>query len=240
MAICGQLLQLDEPLEGLLDELLALLEVIEDLSLEREEAPVDPEVGAPDVADVADEGVVGERDGMEALAGTDAEEAGDLALLAEVLEILRQRKIGEPVAVVGEEGRVVSEIAPHRLEALADVGVQTGVGERDLPLVDVPAVERDVLAPARKLEVVRQALVVIEEVLLDEVTSVAEAQDELGVAEMRIVLHQMPQDGPVADRRHGFRDRLRVFAESSAEAPTEEHDLHRSVPSSRCARASRT
>src|SRR5437879_4215876 len=150
---------------------------------------------------------------MKALAGPYAEEAGDFVPSAKVLEILRQWEIGEPIAVVGEEGRVVSEIALDCPEPLADVRAQTGVGERDLPLVDVPTIEGDVLTPAGQLEVVRQALVVIEEVLLDQVASIAETQDELGVAEIRVVLHQMPDDRPVADIDHRLRDRLRVRSE---------------------------
>src|SRR5262245_27660331 len=71
VAVRDELLQTDEALEGLLDELLALLQVIEDLPLEGEESAVDPEIGTADVADVLDEAIAAERDGVEALAGAD-------------------------------------------------------------------------------------------------------------------------------------------------------------------------
>src|SRR5262245_33396703 len=74
----GQLLEPDEALKWLLDQLLSLFEVIEDFALEREEATVDPEVGAADVPDVSDQLVVTDRNRMKALAGADAKEAGDL------------------------------------------------------------------------------------------------------------------------------------------------------------------
>src|SRR6266403_5631480 len=114
----------------------------------------------------------------------DADEAADLVSRAKVLEIVSEREIGEPVAVVREKDVVVGKVTLHRLEALPDVGVQAGISERDLPVVDVTAVQPNVFS-AGELEVVRQALVVVQEILLDEITAIAETEDELGVAEVR-------------------------------------------------------
>ena len=60
------------------------------------------------------------------------------------------------------------------------------------------------------------ALAVVEEVVLNSARAVAEAQDELGVPEVRVVQHDVPQHRPVADRHHrlgqrvGVPDRIRM------------------------------
>src|SRR5215470_10061158 len=94
MPIRSQLLQTNQSLEGLFDELLALLEIVEDLPLEGEEPAIDPQVGTTDMADVPDQAVV-ESHGMEALAWPHAQKARELVLPAEVLEVLAQVQIGE-------------------------------------------------------------------------------------------------------------------------------------------------
>ena len=54
----------------------------------------------------------------------------------------------------------------------------------------------------REDEVVGECLVVVEEVLLDHVALVAEADDEVVVPEVRVVLHDVEQDRPVGDGHH--------------------------------------
>ena len=93
----------------------------------------------------------------------------------------------------------------HPAQPLAHVRVVTGVDEGDLPLVDVGAQHLDVAATFRKDEVVRRPLVVAQEEFLDLVRSVAEAQNELVVPVVAVVLHQVPQDRALAnvDQRLG-------------------------------------
>ena len=57
-------------------------------------------------------------------------------------------------------------------------------------------------------EVIRVALVIVQEVVLDYIPSVAEAKYEILVSEMGIVAHQMPHDRTVADIDHRFGDRF--------------------------------
>src|SRR6185503_2438047 len=167
VAVRDQLLLADQALEGLIDELFAVLDVIENLTLEGKKAAIDPEICAAHVTNVTDERVVVQRNRMEALTRAHAEEAGDFVLPAELLDVLRQVEIREAIAVVGEEHLVVAEIASYRLEPLSDVRLQTGVGERDPPLIDVPTIQLYVFAAARQLEIVREAFVVVEKILLD-------------------------------------------------------------------------
>ena len=57
-------------------------------------------------------------------------------------------------------------------------------------------------------EVVRKTFVVVQEVVFDDVAAIAETENEIGVAEICIVLHEMPHDGPVADLHHRLGNRL--------------------------------
>ena len=56
---------------------------------------------------------------------------------------------------------------------------------------------------------------------------VAQAEDEVAVAEVGVVAHDVPQDRPVADRDHRLGDRLAVLAQAQPAAPAEQDDLHR-------------
>ena len=59
---------------------------------------------------------------------------------------------------------------------------------------------RSILRPPSLMhEIVGDRLVVVEEVLLDAVRPVAQAQDEVLVPEVRVVAHDVPEDRPVAD-----------------------------------------
>ena len=99
-----------------------------------------------------------------------------------------------------------SEVRLHLLQALADDGVQPRVDERDRPVVDVALEQLDALAAVREHEVVRERLVVGEEVLLDRLGLVAQAEHEIGDPEARVVVHDVPEDRLVADRDHRLRD----------------------------------
>ncbi len=83
---------------------------------------------------------------------------------------------------------------------------------------------------AREHEVVRERLLVVEEVVLDDVGLVAQAEDELLVPEVRVVAHHVPQDGPVPDRDHRLGQELRVVPQAQSLAAAEQNDLHDANP----------
>ena len=108
------------------------------------------------------------------------------------------------------------------------VDLHARVDERDAPVGDVACQRaRRPRAAVREHEVVGERLVVVEEVLLDALALVAEAEDEVVVAPRRVVLHDVPEDRPVADRDHRLRDPLRLLAHPHAETAAEDDDLHR-------------
>ena len=153
--------------------------------------------------------VVFEVHEVEALRRRHGHERRDLVAGAERVDHVGQLQVGQAVGVVGEEHLLVLDVLAHRHEPLPDVGVQAGVDERDLPVGDVVALELDLLAAVRQREVVRDPFLVVEEEVLDDVGLVAEAEDELLVAEVRVVAHDVPQHGAVADLDH----RLGLVAE---------------------------
>ena len=67
---------------------------------------------------------------------------------------------------------------------------------------------------------------VVEEELLDDVGLVAEAQHEIAVTVLAVILHHVPQDRLMADRDHRLRDALGIFADARAEPAAEQNDLH--------------
>ncbi len=65
--------------------------------------------------------------------------------------------------------------------------------------------------PSDRTKSFESALAVVEEVVLDHIAAVAEAQDEVLVPEVRVVLHHVPEDRPIADGHH----RLGTFSPAS-------------------------
>src|SRR5689334_15106654 len=103
----------------------------------------------------------------------------------------------------------------HSFQTLPDVGVDSGVGEGYPPIVDVAVEELKLFTATGKDEVVRHTLVIVQKVILHDVSAVTEAEDKVFVPEMRVVLHDMPQDRAITDLHHRFGY---VFRIADAEA----------------------
>ncbi len=141
-----QLALFDQALEGLLDEVLAFADVVEELTPEDEEAGVDPEIERRHVLHVRRLMGFVERDDVEVVSRAGGEEEPDVVARFERLDHLGERRVREAVPVGGEEHLVVVEVRLHLLQALADDGVEPGVDERDRPVVDVALEQLDPLA----------------------------------------------------------------------------------------------
>ena len=93
----------DQSRERLEHELLALLQVVEDLAPEDEVAAVDPDLGAVGSAELLHVAIrvdIGEVVGE---GRADREEAGDLPALLEGVDHLVEMHVRQAVAVIGEE-----------------------------------------------------------------------------------------------------------------------------------------
>src|SRR3989442_1423110 len=221
-----QLLLCNQTLEGFNHEFLAIMDIIEDLPTQHKEAAIDPEIGIGDRLDVGDLTVGTQSDRVEAEVRLYGEEASGLAAPLEHIDELGQAHVGEAVAVIREEDLFILEVLLHGKQALPDIGRHAGIHERNIPVMNVAVVKLHSLAAVQEREVVRGALAVLEKVVFDDISAITEAQDELLVSEVGIVLHEVPENRPVADGHHWLRHSFGVFPDAGAEAPAEEYDLH--------------
>jgi hypothetical protein len=66
----------------------------------------------------------------------------------------------------------------------------------------------------------------VEKILLDGIGAIAEAQNEILVAEVRVVLHYVPEHWPVADWHHGFGNMVRIFPQAHPKTAAKNDDFH--------------
>src|SRR6266436_7926093 len=66
----------------------------------------------------------------------------------------------------------------------------------------------------------------MEEVLLNGIGAVAQAQNEVLVAEMRVILHDVPQNRPVANGNHGLGDIISILPQAHSESAAKDNDFH--------------
>src|SRR5215471_517804 len=140
---------------------------------------------------------------------------------------LGKMEIREVVTVVGQKFGLTIQIFFNRLQTLADIGIRASVHEGDGPVFDVPVEDPDVAAAVQKDKVVGNEFAVIDEIILDSVRAIAQAQDEILVTKMSVVLHHVPQDRPVTDMNDGLGGALARFLDSHADTATEKDDFHR-------------
>src|SRR5690606_17925245 len=108
-----------------------------------------------------------------------------------------------------------------------------GTGECDVPVGNIGTLELHGSAAVAHGEIVGHALVVLEEVALDGLARVAEAQDEILVPEMCVVLHQVPDDRARTDRGERLGITFRGFPEPHPQPSTEQDYLHETPAFSR-------
>src|SRR3954453_3459816 len=226
VAIRDQLARRDQPAERLLDELLTLLEVVEDVVAEDQVAAVDPQGAVVHRPDVGDRPVGVRLEDVGGEARLDGEHARDLALALDALDARLERRVRDLVAVVGQEGLLALEMAADAPQPLADRRRPARVDERDPPVLDVALEQLDLAAALREDEVVLERLVVVEEVLLERVAVVAEAEDELRVAVVGVVLHEVQQDRLLSDRDERLGHARARLVEAQPQPAAEQHDLH--------------
>ena len=137
------------------------------------------------------------------------------------------RDVDAPEAVaVGDDEGVGVDVALHSAQAPARGGLQSGLGERDLPVLLAVGVELGRPGVAEAHGEVGDLLAVAEEVLLDLPALEAEAEDEALRAVVAEQLHDVPQDRALADADERLGDALGLLAHAGAEAAGEDHHRH--------------
>src|SRR5260370_1255062 len=81
-------------------------------------------------------------------------------------------------------------------------------------------------------EIVRGALVVVQKIVFNRFCTVPQAQDEILVPIVSVILHYMPEDGPISDMYHRLRNVFRITNTQSHSA-AEENDFHMALSKSR-------
>src|SRR5262249_53417967 len=127
----------EEAPERLIQQLLAVLDVVEDALSESKVAAVDTEIRSIDVDDRRDQPISVRRDEVAGDIRLHVREAGGLAAPNELGQLSVERQVGEAVGIVREKDFVVGQVLLDRSEALTDVGRGAGVDKGDPPIVDV-------------------------------------------------------------------------------------------------------
>ena len=122
-------------------------------------------------------------------------------------------------------------------QPLADIAPDAGIDHGDAPVLLRIAEDLDVVAETRDDAVGVGLRLVVQEEFLDDVCLVAKAQDEVLVAELAVVVHQMPQDRLVADRNHRLGNALGHVSDARAETAAEQNCFHLSTVGSLCRRS---
>jgi hypothetical protein len=137
-----------------------------------------------------------------------------------------QIHIREPVAVIGKKHLLALDISAHSKQALANIAPDSGVDHADAPLLLGIANRLDLGAETRDDAVSVGVRPIVEEELFDCVCLITEAQDEVLVSILAIIVHQMPENRLVTDGDHRLWDRFGVVAYPGAETSAEENGFH--------------
>ena len=147
-----------------------------------------------------------------------------------MFNLVIERHVSETVAVVGEKDIVAFQVLFDCLETLSDIGGGTSVSESDVPIVDIAIEKLKVLASFPQDEIVRKTFIVVQKIILDKVGSVTQAENEVIVPVMGVLLHNMPEDRSVSDVYHRLGNGLRKFTQPHSLPATKQNYFHRSSP----------
>ena len=139
VGVADQLLLGHQPLERLNDELFLITDIIKDFLLKNEKPSIDPQVAVIQGVNSGNKIAIAllQRDHVVAEVGPDAEEARNLILFVKVVKLFGKGHVGQAIAVVREEFFFPFKMLLNRLQALTNVGTDSGVRECDSPILDI-------------------------------------------------------------------------------------------------------
>lgn len=135
-------------------------------------------------------------------------------------------EVGDAVPI-GHHELIGIEISADAHESFAREGVFASFGKRDFKFAIGPRFVNGCRVRLGIQMEVRRKKSVLQEVFLDRIAFVSQAQDESVVAEMRVGLHDVPENRSAADRDHGFGFKFRFFLETGAFSSAKDHDRDR-------------
>ena len=137
--------------------------------------------------------------------------------------------IADAVAVGHHEG-LIADVGTNAFDAPAGHRVEAGVHNGDLPRLGVVVVDDHLVLAAGEIKRnIAGMQEVIREPLLDHVLLVARADDKVVKAVVGIFLHDMPQDGHVADFDHRLGLVDAFFADARAKAASQDYYFHNAL-----------
>src|ERR1700682_5047367 len=99
---------------------------------------------------------------------------------------LRKVEVGEAVAIVGEKHVVAIEVWFDQAQSIGNGCTQASVDKCDVPIVDIALHKFELAAALRKDEVVGYRFLVLQEIVLDDIGLIAQAENKILVAEVGI------------------------------------------------------
>src|SRR5438132_10672444 len=139
---------------------------------------------------------------MKTQIGPDTEKARHFPLAFKMSDLIVERQVRKPVTVVGEKDIFTVEILLDRFKTFSEIRGHAGIRESDVPIVNVAIEQLEFFAPSGQNEIVGNAFVVIQEVVLDNIRAMTQAKNEIFMTVMSIVLHDVPEYWTRADVHH--------------------------------------
>src|SRR6267143_3905229 len=128
--------------------------------------------------------------------------------------------VAQAVAVGKQERVVVLEIAGNALQATTGLGFEAGIGEGDGKILFVVSThELDLRFAAKADSEVTIHGFVVQEVVLDHVATISEAENELAHSVVGVHLHDVPEDGTAPDLHHRLGPEFSLFPETGTNPP---------------------
>jgi hypothetical protein len=109
---------------------------------------------------------------------------------------------------------------------LTNVTPHFGVDQRNLPIRRLLTQDINLFAIVRNDQVTVGPSVQFEKIFLYDVRLVTQAQYEIPMPVLTVIMHDMSQDRLLAHRNHGLGNALGIFSNPSPKATAEQHDLH--------------
>src|SRR5208282_4498205 len=165
-------------------------------------------------------------DDSEAGTRRDGCDRGQLAMALVELHELSDVHIAHAIAV-GQHEEIFTNILLNPLHPSASHRVLSGIDESDLKVLfamDVLILDLGVPAEAEGEIVVHR--LIVQEIFLDHVAAVSEAEHKIDETIMRIQLHNVPQDRTTADFYHGLGPILSFLAQTGTEPSAQHYYFH--------------